>query len=306
MEIETYNMVNLINDNLRISVTDLCNLDCVYCSNEGQSHSIGHKARFLNLDFVKSLCARIKDDQLPVQRVNITGGEPMLHPQINDLVHEFAKIAKNVALNSNGILLTERNVQNLIDNGVNTFKIGLDNIVGDATKPCFTARKGLVEKVKANILLCKEKLEDTSVDVVLSNANTSSMDKMVDFIINNKLSNSIFIELLPYDFWGNGKIPPKGISFETLFSILQKKSKSIKDNYSPERGLHKMIVNNDINLVYAEDFCKKKLCKNLCTRIDASGNFLPCVKKSKLIPIDLSKSLRPQLINYQGELCYQN
>ncbi|MBR4418874.1 MAG: radical SAM protein [Clostridia bacterium] len=299
-------MDKLINDNLRISITDACNLDCIYCSNEGQPHSIRNNARFLSLDFVRALCARIKNDQLFVQRVNITGGEPMLHPQLNDIVQEFAKITKNVALNSNGILLTEKNIQNLIGNGVNTFKIGLDNIVGDETKPCFTKRKGLVEKVKNNILLCKEKLNDTSVDVVLSNANISSIDKMVEFIIKNKLTNSIFIELLPYDFWGNGEIPLNGISFGKLYSILQEKSKTINHDYSTKRGLHKLVVNGDINLAYAEDFCKKKLCKNLCTRIDAGGNFLPCVKKNKLIPIDLSKALRPQLVNYQGELCHQN
>ena len=57
-----------INDSLKISITNVCNYDCSYCSNEGQEHT---EKEFFDIDYVKKLCNSIKNEEIYVRRVII-------------------------------------------------------------------------------------------------------------------------------------------------------------------------------------------------------------------------------------------
>ena len=66
---------------LRISVTSACNLNCFYCHHEGNPNEDFHE---LTINQIEQLAQII--DEYNISKIKITGGEPLLHPQIVEIV----------------------------------------------------------------------------------------------------------------------------------------------------------------------------------------------------------------------------
>lgn len=91
-------------DYLRVSVTDRCNLRCIYCNPLGDH---GRRDREGILDFdeihrVVRLCA-----ECGIRKVRLTGGEPLMCRKIADLVHRLAAVTgiEDLSLTTNGVSL---------------------------------------------------------------------------------------------------------------------------------------------------------------------------------------------------------
>jgi len=116
---------------LRISVTDRCNYKCVYCrtGNEGALYAELPLADYLRL-------ARIFVD-LGVEKIRITGGEPLLRPHLTDFVREVAQLriqhgehkgqAIDTAITTNGHLLADL-AQPLKDAGLRRVTVSMDAV----------------------------------------------------------------------------------------------------------------------------------------------------------------------------------
>ena len=113
---------------LRVSVTDRCNYKCVYCrtGNDGAQYSELPLADYLRI-------ARILVD-LGIEKVRLTGGEPLLRKDLPKLVHELAKLrtaAENkpldLALTTNGHLLKDI-AQPLKDAGLTRVTVSMDAV----------------------------------------------------------------------------------------------------------------------------------------------------------------------------------
>lgn len=91
-------------DYLRISVTDRCNLRCVYCMPPEGVVSIPHE-KILRNEEIEHLVSIATD--LGIRRIRLTGGEPLVRKGITDLVHNLTAMEgiEEVALTTNGILL---------------------------------------------------------------------------------------------------------------------------------------------------------------------------------------------------------
>jgi len=115
---------------LRISVTDHCNYKCVYCrtGNEGALYSDLPFADYLRM-------ARIFAS-LGIQKVRLTGGEPLLRKGVVEFVRELAKLRSvdgqplDIALTTNGHLLAEM-VQPLKDAGLHRVTVSMDAVDPD-------------------------------------------------------------------------------------------------------------------------------------------------------------------------------
>ena len=91
-----------IHDDLRISVTDRCNLRCVYCMDD----DIEFMPRSDILTFEEIERVATVAHQLGVKAVRITGGEPLVRKSVVDLVHRIARIGfADVSMTTNGLLL---------------------------------------------------------------------------------------------------------------------------------------------------------------------------------------------------------
>ena len=116
-------------DYLRISVTDRCNLRCIYCMpSEGVSH-IEHKD-ILSYEEIAGI-VRVAAG-LGVRKVRITGGEPLARKHITRLIASIREIPgiEDLSLTTNGVLL-EHYAAELADAGLHRVNISLDSLKPD-------------------------------------------------------------------------------------------------------------------------------------------------------------------------------
>ncbi len=112
--------------NLRLSVTDRCNLRCAYCMPEEEYRWLP-RSDILDFEEISALVDAFTD--VGVDRVRLTGGEPLLRRDIADLVRLLAAkpALRDVALTTNGILLAE-NARELRAAGLHRVTVSLDTL----------------------------------------------------------------------------------------------------------------------------------------------------------------------------------
>lgn len=91
-------------DYLRISLTDRCNLRCIYCMPEEGVPFRSHES-ILRIEEIADFTRRAA--QAGIRRVRLTGGEPLVRKGVVDLVREIAATPgiEDISLTTNGILL---------------------------------------------------------------------------------------------------------------------------------------------------------------------------------------------------------
>ena len=117
---------------LRISVTDRCNFRCVYCMPkevfDSDYHFLPHKD-LLTFEEVTRI-ARIAKDH-GVEKIRLTGGEPLLRKHLERLIEMLAKLGLDLTLTTNGSALAQK-ARSLYDAGLNRVTVSLDSL-DDAT-----------------------------------------------------------------------------------------------------------------------------------------------------------------------------
>ena len=113
-------------DYLRISITDRCNLRCVYCMPENGIAQIPHK-EILTYDEITRICRCMTG--LGVHKIKLTGGEPLTRKECATLVAMLKNLngIEKVTLTTNGILLGEQ-MTGLADAGIDDINISLDTL----------------------------------------------------------------------------------------------------------------------------------------------------------------------------------
>ena len=121
--IDTFDRVH---DNLRISVTDRCNIRCFYCMPE-DGVKFQPREEILTFEEIERF-ARIAVS-LGVRKLRITGGEPLLRKDLPKLLRKLIAIEgiEDLALTTNGVLLAEQ-AQELYDAGLRRLNVHLDTL----------------------------------------------------------------------------------------------------------------------------------------------------------------------------------
>lgn len=111
---------------LRISVTDKCNLRCVYCMPEAGLPWL-HKAELLNYEEIATIVRVMAS--MGLKRIRLTGGEPLVRRDLSQLVRLLAAIPgiEDIALSTNAVLLAEYAAE-LHDAGVRRINVSLDSL----------------------------------------------------------------------------------------------------------------------------------------------------------------------------------
>jgi cyclic pyranopterin phosphate synthase len=93
-------------DYLRISVTDLCNMRCIYCMPEGGVEKLPHDS-ILSVEEIEEVCRAAAG--LGVTKIRITGGEPLVRRGIGEIARRICAIpgVDEVCLTTNGVLLAQ-------------------------------------------------------------------------------------------------------------------------------------------------------------------------------------------------------
>ncbi|MBX9678284.1 MAG: GTP 3',8-cyclase MoaA [Gemmataceae bacterium] len=140
-----------VHNNLRISVTDRCNLRCTYCMPEEVAFL--DKAELLTFEEIARFVEIVAP--LGIDKIRLTGGEPLLRKNLDRLVRMLVAIPgiKDVGLTTNGITLDDH-AQRLRDAGLRRINISLDTL--DEERFRQIARRPGADRVIAGILAAKK------------------------------------------------------------------------------------------------------------------------------------------------------
>ena len=272
-------------DYLRISVIDRCNLRCVYCMPEEGIESIPHD-EILTYDEILRICEIVSE--LGIRKIKITGGEPLVRKDIENLIRDIKNIDKieQVTLTTNGILLHEM-LDDLYDAGIDAINISLDTLNKDNFKK-ITRRDGL-EKVLMSI----DKAYDLGIRVKINclairDFNLRELVEIASFAKDREIDVR-FIELMPIGF---GKKYTQ-IDNDEILSILESRFGTFeivteKRGNGPAKYYRNQNMKGCIGFISAisHEFCES--CNRI--RLTSSGFLKLCLHYNK--GIDLKEPIR--------------
>lgn len=150
---------------LFFELTDKCNLHCKHCG----SNCTSANQNQLSFDSVK----KVLDDVAKHLDVNeimvcLTGGEPMLHPDVYKIIYYAKQLGFAVGMNTNGTLINSNTAVKLVDSGIDTISISIDGL--EAEHDMFRGLSGSYKKAMNGIdVLKKVGVEPEIVTVVHKN-----------------------------------------------------------------------------------------------------------------------------------------
>jgi cyclic pyranopterin phosphate synthase len=141
-----------VHDNLRISVTDRCNIRCYYCMPETGVEFM-ERGEILSFEEIERF-VRVAAS-LGVTKLRVTGGEPLVRKDLPDLIHKLIAIPgiKDLALTTNAVLMAQL-ARPLYDAGLRRINVHLDTL--DRERFLHITRRDDLHKVLEGIALCRE------------------------------------------------------------------------------------------------------------------------------------------------------
>ncbi|MGQ4809895.1 GTP 3',8-cyclase 1 [Candidatus Entotheonellaceae bacterium PAL068K] len=202
--------------NLRLSITDRCNLRCHYCMPE-ENYTWLQREALLSFEEI----ARLVDifTQLGVDKVRLTGGEPLLRTDLPTLVHLLAQQQglRDLALTSNGILLAEQ-AQALHNAGLHRLTVSLDTLQPERFK-ALTRRNSHARVLQGIEAARQAGFRGLKIDTVVMRGFND--DELVDLIeFGKRVEAEVrFIEYMDVGgatHWSMDKVVSRPAMLETL------------------------------------------------------------------------------------------
>jgi len=180
---------------LRVSVTDKCNLRCVYCMPlEGLDWL--KREEILTYEEITEVVRTMAE--MGLERVRITGGEPLIRRDLSDLVKMIADVPEiaDLSLSTNAVLLADQ-AEALKQAGVQRLNISLDSLQADRVD-AISRRPGSYSKIMEGLDAAEEVgFAPLKINVVLIRGQND--DEIEDFarITRERPWHIRFIELMP-------------------------------------------------------------------------------------------------------------
>ncbi|PWN49808.1 molybdenum cofactor biosynthesis protein 1 [Violaceomyces palustris] len=203
---------------LRISLTERCNLRCLYCMPE-EGVELNPKANLLTTHEVQRLAKLFVEEG--VNKIRLTGGEPTVRRDLVDIVSSLNELRpkglRQIGLTSNGISL-KRRLDQLIDAGLSHLNLSLDTL--DPFKFEFmTRRRGLDAVMQSLDRALELGIESLKINVVVIKGLNDTKD-VCDFVeLTRKMPVTVrFIEYMPFD--GNKWQVKKLVPYQELLKTI--------------------------------------------------------------------------------------
>ena len=205
-------------DDLRVSVTDRCNFRCTYCMPAGGLPWLP-PAEVLTFDEILRIVSVFTG--LGVRTVRLTGGEPLLRPDLHRLVSGLHDLPlEETSLTTNGFLLANQ-AQGLADAGLRRVNVSVDSLLRHRFAEM--ARRDALERVIAGL----EAAERTGLSPIKLNCVVvagSNDDEVVDFArLARRTGYEVrFIEFMPLDgdeVWARDRVVPSADVLATIAAV---------------------------------------------------------------------------------------
>jgi len=274
---------------LRVSVTDRCDLRCIYCMpSRGVSwRSHGEILRYEEIETVVRAAA-----ELGISKIRLTGGEPLVRKGLVDLMAMIGRIPgiDDLAMTTNGVLLA-RYAEELKAAGLKRVNVSLDTLrperfrtitrlgkLSDTLEGIAAAKEAGLAPVKTNTVVIRGLNDDEVVDF-------ARLTHAPDWHVR-------FIEVMPVgdnsDWAGNGYVPMDEVRERIERELGKLKPAKLGSGGGPARYYRLAGARGAIGFIapISDHFCYQ--CNRL--RLTADGKLRPCLLSD--YEIDLRTPLR--------------
>ena len=258
---------------LRITLTNRCNVNCLYCHHDGMVKSRDE----MTADEVYTICKVAK--KIGVKKIRLSGGEPLLKKDIVETVSKINSLDfKDISMTTNGILL-EKYAQDLKDAGLNRVNVSLDTLNRETFE--FITQKDYLEDAKKGILKAVEVgLYPVKINmVIMKDINQDEIDDMFEFCKEHDIVLQL-IELIESVNCDDDKF---SADYHYKLDDIEKELADIADDVRERefmQGRKKYYINGgEIEVVKPVDnstFCAN--CSRL--RITPDGKIKPCLLRN--------------------------
>lgn len=277
---------------LRISVTDRCNLRCIYCMPpEGVPYRPHEEIlRYEEIETIVRAAA-----ELGISKIRLTGGEPLVRQGIVALVRNLARIPgiDDLAMTTNGILLS-RYAADLAEAGLRRVNVSLDTLrperfrritrlgrMEDTLAGMEAARQAGLEPIKINTVVIRGMNDDEVVDLA---RKTMGAGWNVRFIEPMPVGNGVLAD----GEWRERVVTKKEIQRRIEAALGELKPARMSAGNGPARYYRLPGAKGTLGFItpISEHFCYR--CNRL--RLTADGQLRPCLLSDQ--EIDLRTPLR--------------
>jgi len=274
---------------LRVSVTDRCNLRCVYCM-PLQGVQLVNRSEMLSLEEIREV-VRV-GVSLGIRSVRLTGGEPLVRDGIVELVGMLSTLPglQDLSMTTNGVLLS-RHAKPLARAGLTRVNISLDTLRADRFLEI--TRFGTLEDVFSGMEAAAEAgFSPIKLNmVVMRGVNDDEVLDLARLSLEKPL-HVRFIELMPIgDYFRTDRVVPAREIFERLQTLGPLKAVKGLGGCGPAQSWRWDGAKGTIGIIGAvtQAFCAD--CNRL--RLTARGALRPCLDDQAAV--DLKPALRPVL-----------
>jgi len=290
---------NRTHDYLRISLTDKCNLNCLYCNPDNSAYDKLLKQNILTYNELLRLIKIF--GKAGIKKIRFTGGEPLARKSVFDFFDEVKQLKDEfnfeIGITTNATLLNG-NVHRLKEAGIARLNISLDSLQEE--KIIKITKQDKLHSVLNAISEAKQ-LDFNPIkinSVVMRGINDDELIDFVEFAITNDL-NIRFIEFMPFgnnDWNSNAFIGCQEMksSIEEKFELLPVNTKS--NSVAKEFRIKDFPGEVSFISSISDHFCRK--CNRL--RITASGKLKLCLFTNGIDELNFKELLNNKLLNDEG------
>ena len=258
---------------LRITITNRCNENCIYCHHDGMVSSKDE----MTPDEIYKICKIAK--KIGVRKIRLSGGDPLVRKDIVEIVEKIASLDfKDISLTTNGVLL-EKYAKDLKDAGLDRINVSLDTLNPDTYK--FVTKMDYLNEAKTGILNAVEVgLYPVKINmVIMKDINQNEVKDMFEFCRENNMVLQL-IELIESENCDEDKF---NAEYHYPLDNIENKLSDMADDVRERKfmqGRKKYYINDgEIEIVRPVD--NSKFCAN-CSRlrITPDGKIKPCLLRN--------------------------
>ena len=257
-------------DNLRVSITQSCDLRCFFCHREGEPRQTPIEMTPKEIGRVVAVAAG-----LGVNRIKLTGGEPLLREDVVDVVYEVshADEVKEVAMTTNGVLLAKL-AQSLREAGLGRVNVSVPSLNPEVYRrvagvdAAETVLEGVRAAVDASLWPVKVNM------VVLRGLTEEKVEEMIRFTVENGLVLQL-IEFESRD--GSSELyHTYHVDLTPIEAMLEARAERVTVRRMQKRRKFFLRDGGEVEVVrpmHNIEFCGS--CSRL--RVTSDGRFKPCL-----------------------------
>lgn len=204
---------------LFFELTDRCNLNCMHCGSKCTSNN----NTYLDYSIIDKTLQSVARTYNPQNiMICITGGEPLLHPEVFRVVNRAKELEFAVGITSNGTLISEDNAKKLAIAGLDTIAISLDGI-GEVHNQ-FRCSAAAFDAAVAGIRALKKAGIEPQVLTVVHKNNIHQLDEIYEFLQQEDIYSWRLVNIDPIGRAAvNSALLLDGAELKELFEYIRNK-----------------------------------------------------------------------------------